>query len=367
MKVESDFEHGQQCCTGILLTNLGSPDAPTASAVRRYLSEFLWDPRVVELPRSLWWLILHGIILRIRPAISARRYRLIWTERGSPLLVIAQRQAAALAGRLAAECSGPVKLVVGMRYGIPSIASALRELRRAGAQRLLILPLYPQYSAATTASAFDAVAKEFKSWRWLPELRMVRHYHDDLGYIAALCQKILAAWGQEAAGERLLFSFHGLPERSLLAGDPYHCECHKTARLVAEQLGLEAGRWTVAFQSRFGGAEWLKPYTSEVLKEWARSGIKSVDVVCPGFSADCLETLEEIAVENRELFIKTGGKRYRYIPALNESPEHIGCLVDLIRKHTLGWLEFSPDFSAAAGLAAGELSRARALAMGVER
>jgi ferrochelatase len=271
-----------------------------------------------------------------------------------------------MAQRLAQDCSGPVKIAVGMRYGNPSIATALRELHDAGARRLLIFPLYPQYSATTTASTFDAVIRELQFWRWLPELRMINHYHDDPGYIDALCQSIRESWDREAPAERLLFSFHGLPKRALLAGDPYHCECHKTARLVAEHLGLEAGRWAVSFQSRFGGAEWLKPYTSDLLKEWARSGVTSVDVICPGFSADCLETLEEINIENRNLFIQTGGKNYRYIPALNDSRYHIEALVELILKHTGGWPELVPKFAAADRTAEREASRERALAMGAE-
>jgi len=361
-----DFEHGREPCVGILLTNLGTPDAPTPREVRRYLGEFLWDPRVVEIPRLLWWLILHGIILRIRPARSARKYRAIWTEEGSPLLVISRRQAMAVAEHLAQDGPGPVKVAVGMRYGNPSIAAALRELRDEGVRRLLVFPLYPQYSAATVASTFDAVATELKSWRWLPELRMITHYHDDPGYIEALSQSILDVWNQAPRAERLLFSFHGLPKRNLLAGDPYHCECQKTARLVAERLRMEPGRWAISFQSRFGGAEWLRPYTSELLKDWARAGVKSVEVVCAGFSADCLETLEEIAIENQDVFCQAGGERYRYIPALNDSPSHIRVLVDLIRKHTGGWPMLSADFVAVPAIER-EAAHRRALAMGAQR
>lgn len=361
-----DFEHGREPCVGILLTNLGTPDAPTPREVRRYLGEFLWDPRVVEIPRLLWWLILHGIILRIRPARSARKYRAIWTEEGSPLLVISRRQAMAVAEHLAQDGPGPVKVAVGMRYGNPSIAAALRELRDEGVRRLLVFPLYPQYSAATVASTFDAVATELKSWRWLPELRMITHYHDDPGYIEVLSQSILDVWNQAPRAERLLFSFHGLPKRNLLAGDPYHCECQKTARLVAERLRMEPGRWAISFQSRFGGAEWLRPYTSELLKDWARAGVKSVEVVCAGFSADCLETLEEIAIENHDVFCQAGGERYRYIPALNDSPSHIRVLVDLIRKHTGGWPMLSADFVAVPAIER-EAAHRRALAMGAQR
>ena len=367
MKLETMFEHGREPCTGILLTNLGTPDAPTTKDVRRYLGEFLWDRRVVEIPRALWWPILHFIILRVRPARSAEKYRLVWTEEGSPLLAISRRQAEALTERLDEACAGPVKVAVAMRYGNPSISHGLRSLREAGATRLLVFPLYPQYSAATTASTFDAVARELMNWRWLPELRMINHYHDDPGYVGAVAERIRQAWSQEEPGERLLFSFHGLPRRNLLAGDPYHCECQKTARLIAERLGLAAGRWAVSFQSRFGRAEWLKPYTSELLAAWAGEGIKRVDVVCPGFSADCLETLEEIDQENRTIFLQAGGERYRYIPALNDDPGHIDALLNLILSHGAGWPELAPTADRQARAEERAATRERALVMGAAR
>jgi len=356
------FRHDQPTVTGILLVNLGTPDAPTPTAVRRYLAEFLWDRRVVEIPRPLWWLILHGAILPFRPAQSARKYQHIWTADGSPLLAITRRQAAAVAAILTEQSPGPVRVAVGMRYGNPSIAAGLAELRAAGMQRLLVLPLYPQYAAATTASTFDAVAAELRGWRWLPELRLITHYHDDPGYLDALTASIRTARGDQP-GDRLLFSFHGLPQRTLLAGDPYHCQCLKTARQVAERLGLPTDGWAVAFQSRFGRAEWLQPYTSVVLADWARSGIKKVDVVCPGFAADCLETLEEIAIENQQVFLAAGGKEYRYLPALNDQPAHIAALVGLIQRHAAGWPEFSPDYDAEAIATerADRCQRARAL------
>jgi ferrochelatase len=359
----ASFSHDQSDRTGVLLANLGTPDAPTPAAVRRYLAEFLWDPRVVEIPRLPWWLILHGIILRVRPAKSARKYQIIWTPEGSPLLVIARRQAAAVAAMLAERYPGPIQVAVGMRYGNPSIAAALAELRAAGARRLLVLPLYPQYSATTTASTFDAVAAELRTWRWLPELRFVTQYHDDPGYLDALTAHIRAARADQP-GERLLFSFHGLPKRNLLAGDPYHCQCHKTARLVAERLGLQSDQWAVTFQSRFGRAEWLQPYTSVLLADWAKSGVTSVDVACPGFAADCLETLEEIAIENRQAFLEAGGERYRYLPALNDDPAHIEALVDLIGRHAAGWPEFAADYDANALAADRAATRDRALALG---
>lgn len=357
------FAHDQPECSGILLANLGTPDAPTPAAVRRYLAEFLWDSRVVEIPRLLWWLILHGVILRVRPAQSAHKYQTIWTADGSPLLAISRRQTAALAAELARRYPGPVRVALGMRYGNPSIAAALAELRDAGARRVLILPLYPQYSAATVASTFDAVAAELRHWRWLPELRLITHYHDHPGYLATLAESLRAARA-ETPGERLLFSFHGLPKRNLLLGDPYHCQCHKTARLVAERMGLRPDQWAVAFQSRFGRAEWLKPYTSALLADWGKAGVKSVDVVCPGFAADCLETLEEIALENRQIFLAAGGEQYRYLPALNDTPAHIDALAALIGQHGAGWPEFSADYDGQAIAAECAARRDRALALG---
>ena len=255
---EHAFTHGQQPCAGILLVNLGTPDEPNAAALRRYLGEFLWDPRVVEIPRPLWWLILHGIILRTRPAKSAQKYQSIWTEDGSPLLAISQRQTRAIQARLQPDDSTPIKVALGMRYGNPSMASALEALREAGVTRLLVLPLYPQYSASTTATAFDQLAQILKTWRWLPELRMITHYHEHPSYIAAVGESIRNAWQPQAAAEKLLFSFHGLPQRNLLLGDPYHCECHKTARLVSEYLNLAPAAWKVSFQSRFGRARMVK-------------------------------------------------------------------------------------------------------------
>jgi ferrochelatase len=308
-------------------------------------------------------LILHGVILRVRPAQSARKYAAIWTADGSPLLAISRRQAAALAETLTEHCPGPVRVALGMRYGHPSIASALAELRAAGAERLLVLPLYPQYSAATTASTFDAVATELRTWRWLPELRFIAQYHDDSDYLDALAAHIQADRAEQP-GERLLFSFHGLPKRNLLAGDPYHCQCHKTARLVAERLALPPEQWAVAFQSRFGRAEWLQPYTSVLLADWAKAGVKSVDVVCPGFAADCLETLEEIAMENRQTFLDAGGERYRYLPALNDAPDHITALSRLIERHATGWPEFSARYDSDAVAAERAACRERAQAMG---
>ena len=336
---ETEFRHEAPESLGLLLLNLGTPEAPSVGAVRRYLAEFLSDPRVVEMVRPLWWMILHGIILRLRPRRSARAYQTVWTEQGSPLLVFSREQAAGLEQRLAETFPGPVKVALGMRYGSPSVASALAKLRAARARRLLVLPLYPQYSATTTASAFDAVTRELRTWRWLPELRFITQYYDDPGYIAALAGRIRAHWEAQGPPDRLLFSFHGLPRAYFERGDPYYCHCLKTARLTAAALELAPERWQVAFQSRVGRQEWLRPYTDEVLKEWGAAGIGRVQLCCPGFAADCLETLEEIAVENRAHFLRAGGREYQYIPALNAEPAHLEALAALVRRHAAGWPE----------------------------
>ncbi len=336
---QTNFRHDAPEGLGILVVNLGTPDAPTTAAVRRYLAEFLGDPRVVETPRALWWLILHGIILRIRPARSAHAYQAVWTERGSPLLDLSQRLADALRERLGTTLPGPVHLELGMCYGNPSIPAALARLKDANCRRLLVLPLYPQYSATTTAAVFDAVTRELSRWRWVPELRMVNQYHDDAGHIEALAQSIRDHWASHGRPDRLLFSFHGIPRDYFLAGDPYHCQCQKTARLVTQALDLPREAWALTFQSRVGGKEWLKPYTDQTLKAWGAQGVGSVQVVCPGFAVDCLETLEEVAVENRGYFLGAGGGDYGYIPALNDSPAQVQALADLVRRHVSGWPE----------------------------
>ena len=332
------FSHDEDIsCTGILITNLGTPDEATPSAVRRYLAEFLNDPRIVEAPRWLWWFALHGVILRIRPKPVAKNYKKIWTNEGSPLLSISQKQQALLQEAITPQFKGKVKVELAMRYGNPSIKNALRNLKEAGAQRILVLPLYPQYSATTTASTFDAIVDELKTWRWLPEFRMVQHYHEHESYIQALVDSITTFQQQNGGSEKLLFSFHGLPQRYLDQGDPYFCECHKTARLIAEKMGLEENQWMLAFQSRFGREEWLKPYADKSLKKWAEQGVKSVQVCCPGFSADCLETLEEIKVENRDYFLNAGGEKFEYIPALNDDAAHINMMQQLIKQHAADW------------------------------
>ncbi len=333
------FDGEEPTRTGVLLTNLGTPDAPTSAAVRRYLAEFLWDPRVVEMPRIPWWLILHLVILRIRPRRAATAYKKVWTKKGSPLLVISRKQAVAVSTALQDMMPGPVKVALGMRYGQPSIGSALSELREAGICRLLVLPLYPQYSATTTASTFDAVNKILRTWRWIPEFRCITHYHDNTDYIEALANSVREYWQQQGTPERLLFSFHGLPKRLVELGDPYSRQCNETALRVADRLGLKNDQWLITFQSRFGREEWLTPETSAILRQLAQQGIGHVAVICPGFSADCLETLEEIALQNREIFLHHGGNQFGYIAALNDRPDHIKALAELIRSHAAGWSE----------------------------
>ena len=322
--------------TALLLVNLGTPDAPTPSALRRYLAEFLSDPRVVEIPRLAWWPILHGLILRLRPAKSAAKYRSIWRPEGSPLAVWTERQARAVAAALAAR-GHRLEVRHAMRYGRPSMAGVLDELRAAGCTRVLMLPLYPQYAAATTGSAADALHRWALRARRVPELRSVADYHDDTGYLGALAQSVQRHWQQRPPAERLLLSFHGVPERSRRLGDPYHEQCQRTAALLRERLGLPAERLLVTFQSRFGKAQWLQPYTEPTLRELARQGIKSVDVMCPGFAADCLETLEEIAQEAREAFLHEGGQTFNYLPCLNADEAWIAALAMLAERHLQGW------------------------------
>ncbi|MEW8071801.1 MAG: ferrochelatase [Candidatus Thiodiazotropha sp.] len=324
---------------GILLINLGTPDAPTPVAVRRYLAEFLSDPRVVAIPKLIWQIILHGVVLRVRPKRKAEDYKRIWTEDGSPLLAISNRQQAALTKILSSRLQGTIHVSLAMRYGNPSITSVLQELRQKNVQRLLVFPLYPQYSATTTASIFDAVTGELQRWRRIPELRFIQRYHYHPDYIRVLSESIRNYRQQAGEAKKLLFSFHGIPKDYYQAGDPYPDECHATAKRVVEHLELDKDQWYLAFQSRFGAQEWVKPYTMETLKQWGAEGVESVQVVCPAFSADCLETLEEIAEENREAFLQAGGKKYAYIPALNDAPEHMNMLADLICKHASGWPE----------------------------
>ncbi len=335
--MNAEFKHDAPESLGVLLVNLGTPEAPTPKAVRRYLKEFLWDPRVVEMFRPAWWLVLNLIILNTRPRRSAAAYAKVWTDEGSPLMVVSRTQQQALQSALEQRLDYPVKTVLAMRYGNPSIAEGLQALREAGARRVLVLPLYPQYSATTTASIFDAVAGELQRWRWLPELRFVNHYHDDPAYIQALAGSVRRFQAEQGVPEKLILSFHGIPREYFLAGDPYFCECQKTGRLLAQALKLPEDRWQLTFQSRLGPKAWLKPYTDKTLEALARAGTKNVQVICPGFSADCLETLEEVAMENRDIFLGAGGEEYRYIPCLNDSADHIDLLAALVGRHVQGW------------------------------
>ncbi len=317
--------------SGVLLINLGTPRAPTTAAVRSYLREFLSDPRVVEIPRPIWLPILYGLVLTLRPRRTARAYRKVWLAEGSPLMVYTRRQRRALCAALNQRGAAAVTVEMAMCYGQPTIAATLEKLRGLGVTRLAVLPVYPQYSATTTAAAFDAIARALKKQRRLPTLRLISDYHDDSAYIKACAARILDARREHGGAEKLLFSFHGLPKRNVLLGDPYESQCRRTAELIARELNLKWDEWLLCFQSRFGRAEWLKPYTDETLRALPRHGVKSVDVFCPGFAADCLETLEEIAMQNRDFFLAAGGERFHYIPALNDDKEHIECLARIAR------------------------------------
>lgn len=317
--------------TGILVTNLGSPSEPTASAVRTYLAEFLSDPRIVEIPRLLWLIILHGIILRVRPARSAKLYKEIWTENGSPLTHITSLQANKIQSKLVEYGYDQTEVVMAMRYGTPSIASGLQTLREKGITKIVVLPLYPQYSGTTTGSTFDAIAKELKSWRWVPELHFVNGYHTQPKFIDALANTIREHFEKNGKPQKLLFSYHGIPKQFLENGDPYYCFCQQTTQLVAAKLNLEKDSYITCFQSRLGKAEWLQPYTDKTLADLPNQNITDVAIISPAFSADCLETLEELEQENRETFINAGGKQYTYIPALNDRDDHIDALINVIK------------------------------------
>lgn len=332
------FDPGAPPRTGILLTNLGTPDAPERGALRRYLKEFLSDPRVVEAPRLLWWCILNGIILNTRPARSAEAYRSVWTEHGSPLLLHTRNQALALREALASDYGDRVVVDFAMRYGKPAIADGLQALWDQGARQLLVLPLYPQYSGPTAGSTFDALAADLRRRRWVPELRFVADYHDHPAYIAALADSIHAHWAEHPPADKLLFSYHGEPQRYVDGGDPYQHQCLRTTRLVAEVLGLSEDQYLTCFQSRFGRDVWLQPYIDETLKGLPARGCESVQVICPGFAADCLETIEEIGEENRNYFLDAGGQRYEYIPCLNAEPGHIEALKQIVLERTQDWL-----------------------------
>lgn len=324
--------------TAVLLVNLGTPTAPTPDAVRGYLAEFLSDPRVVELPRALWWMVLHGYVLRTRPRRSAEAYAKIWTHEGSPLAVLSARLAQALQAEFARLTGGAVAVALAMRYGTDAIGDTVQRLLEQGVRRVLLLPLYPQYSGAATGSVLDAFADAIKPLRWPPQVRTINDYHDDARYLAALAASVNAHWSQHGRAQKLLLSFHGLPERSARAGDPYFNQCHETAFRLRDALGLREDDVQVAFQSRLGRQRWLRPYTQETVVAMAREGVKTLDVLCPGFAVDCLETLEEVALRYRAAFLTQGGERFDYIPALNDSREHVDALAQLTLKHLQGWL-----------------------------
>ena len=334
----TQFTHGQQHQIGVLVCNLGTPEAPDATSVRKYLAQFLSDKRVVELSDWLWKPILHGVILRIRPSRSAKAYQKVWGEKGSPLLDISQRQVTAIQKALDEKSSNSFTVALGMRYGEPSIASALQALRAKQVRKIIVLPLYPQYASATTGSVFDALASEISTWRWVPELQFVNEYYRDPRYLDALAESIEKHWQEHGKNERLLMSFHGIPEEYFLAGDPYYCHCQATARELASRLSLEEQAWQITFQSRVGRQRWLQPYTDLTVEKLANEGVKSLDVVCPGFSADCLETLEEIAMQNAEIFTAGGGEQLNYIAALNDNDTHIEFLSELVRERCQSWL-----------------------------
>lgn len=354
---EPPYQHGTAPPPGILLVNLGTPEAATTPALRTYLREFLSDPRVVEIPRALWLPLLHGVILRTRPSASAKRYAAVWTPEGSPLRVHTMRQATMLRGYLGERTRERIEVEWAMRYGAPTVEAGLSALKSRGCDRIVVVPLYPQYSASTTASVFDATAAALARMRNVPAIRFIKHFHDHRGYIGALARSINDYWMQTGRPDRLVMSFHGVPRFTLDKGDPYHCECQVTARLLAEELGLSKERYLVTFQSRFGRAEWLKPYTAEVLAQLGRDRTERVDVVCPGFVSDCLETLEEIALEAKAVFLEAGGRSFHFIPCLNERNDWIHALADLVWANLQGWMSV-PD---AAALTA---SRERALALG---
>ncbi len=324
---------------GILLVNTGTPDSLELRDIRNYLARFLSDPRVIELPRWLWLPILHGFILRTRPRSSQAKYRKVWKGDAAPLLSLSRELRAQLAGSLAQRALAPFSVELGMLYSTPSVADGLLKLQTAGAQRILVLPLFPQYCGATTGAVYDQVAQELARWRWLPELRYVADYHDHPGFVNALRDSILAHWQQQGRTGHLLMSFHGIPEAYFDKGDPYFFKCHRTARLLADELLLKDGEWSVSFQSRLGPSKWLQPYTFEEVTRLPARGVDDVTVVCPGFAIDCLETLEEIDMENRQRFMQSGGRKFSYVPALNSSAGHVRFLTDLISQHTQGWAE----------------------------
>ncbi len=346
-----NFNHDATEKLGVLLVNSGTPDSPSTRDVRRFLARLLGDPRVVEAPRAFWLPLLHGVILRTRPFRSARKYRSIWTEQGSPLMRYSLELRAALQAELAHRVIAPIQIEVGMLYANPSVPAALARLREADCRRILVVPMFPQYCGASTAPVFDQVTRELQRWRWVPELRFVSDYHDHPGYIAALRNSVREHWERHGRTQHLLMSFHGIPERYFRKGDPYFCRSQRTARLLADELNLGADEWSVAFQSKYGPGAWLKPYCDEVIEAMPSRGVRSVAVICPGFSADCLETVEEIDIENRERFLHAGGERFDYIPALNARPDHSRAIADLVAQHLQGWAANNVSWLNAAAIA----------------
>lgn len=331
-------DHRRSCVAGVLLVNLGTPEAATTSAIRRFLAEFLLDYRVVELPRLLWWPLLRGFILPFRPRRLAQAYGHIWTPQGSPLMQTSIHQAEALHERLQERHHQSIPVALAMSYGKPSIAQGLSVLRRQGAQRIFVFPLFPQYSGTTTGAVFDAVFNNLRGQRWVPELRTINSYHDHPAYIGALTASVRTHWAERGRGEHLLFSFHGIPRKYVLAGDPYYCQCQKTARLLVDALQLKPDQYSVAFQSRFGTMPWVQPYTDAKIQELAASGVENLDVLCPGFAADCLETLEEVTLRYKADFLEAGGKQFSYIPALNDSAWHLHALTEIASEQLERWL-----------------------------
>ena len=349
---ETQYTHGDQLKVGILLANLGTPDGPTAAVLRPYLRQFLSDRRIVEIPRAIWWFILNCIILVVRPKKSAEKYAQVWMQEGSPLMVHAQKQTQLLRGYLSQKIKSPHVIELGMSYGNPSMQSAIDKLKAAHCDRILVFPLYPQYAASSTASALDAVWRALLKMRNVPAIRTIRNYHDHPAYIEALANSVREHWRLNnkpnfSSGEKLVMSFHGVPKVHLTSGDPYHCQCHKTARLLAESLGLTKADYIVAFQSRFGKQEWLKPYLASTLEALGKSKTKRIDVICPGFSSDCLETLEEIAMEGKHLFQTNGGGEYNYIPALNENDAWIQAMTQIVLENLQGWVSAEWDVETA--------------------
>jgi protoporphyrin/coproporphyrin ferrochelatase len=363
---EPPFSHGAPLKTGILLVNLGTPDEPTKSSVRKYLKEFLSDPRIVEIPKPIWWLILNLIILNVRPAKSAAKYATIWTKDGSPLRFYTERQAQMLRGYLGEQIKSPLVVVPAMRYGNPSIEAGIDKLKAEHCNNILVLPMYPQYAASTTASTFDKVAQVLMRKRNVPGIRFVRNFHDHPAFIKAVAENVKAHWMKigrpDFATDKLLMTFHGVPKFHLDKGDPYHCESHKSARLIAEALGLKKDDYVVTFQSRFGKAEWLQPYTDKTLEALGAKGVKRVDVICPGFAADCLETLEEIADEGKESFLHAGGKTFNYLSVANDTPAYVAALTTIAREHLGGWV--TAEFDRDAAKKENELSALRAKSIG---